>query len=120
MKHGGAGEGSRNVPLPLRKEVRRAAGRKLAVAGGVASLRLVGGALISIDSGRSGGPDGERNPRVADPGISEPMNDGRGKEENVKGKRTWSSCGRGWNCWGLGSPETGGAAHLTGRAGGLG
>ena len=42
---------SGNAPLPLRKEVLRAARRKLAEAGGAASLRLVGGALISIDSG---------------------------------------------------------------------
>jgi len=42
---------SGNAPLPLRKEVLRAVRRKLAEAGGAASLRLVGGALISIDSG---------------------------------------------------------------------
>lgn len=48
-----------DAPRPLRKEVLRAVGRKLAEAGGGASLRLVGGALISIDSGggreRNGG-----------------------------------------------------------------
>uniref|UniRef100_A0A0A9E850 Uncharacterized protein n=1 Tax=Arundo donax TaxID=35708 RepID=A0A0A9E850_ARUDO len=37
--------------LPIRKEVLRGVRRKLAEAGGGASLRLVGGALISIDSG---------------------------------------------------------------------
>jgi hypothetical protein len=42
---------SGNAPLPLRKEVLRAVRWKLAEAAGGASLRLVGGALISIDSG---------------------------------------------------------------------
>jgi hypothetical protein len=47
----GQGARIRNAPLPLRKEVLSAVRRKLAEAGGGgASLRLVGGALISIDS----------------------------------------------------------------------
>jgi hypothetical protein len=42
---------SKHAPLPRRKEVLSGVRRKLAAAGGGASLRLVGGALISIDSG---------------------------------------------------------------------
>ena len=47
----GQGARIRNAPQPMRKEVLSAVRRKLAEAGGGgASLRLVGGALISIDS----------------------------------------------------------------------
>jgi hypothetical protein len=47
----GWGTESKHAPLPLRKKVLSGVRRKLAEAGGGASLRLVGGALISIDSG---------------------------------------------------------------------